>query len=206
MPTNISSFNYKDCEKIDGRMVNAYVDAHLNNENPVELDVETTWGDSAVDLTDAVKAAETITRMELGSNAIEYFAEDGHVDCIYGDDLSRIISMHLLKDVDINTPPVDGDVYIYDGDTNKFKTFNLQQYMTDVNNTITNLGGLINQLRNRITNLENTIQRPSGIPTDTGLVWGNINLYSDYTNGNLKTSGLYTHSINTDKNNDEYFA
>lgn len=206
MPTNISSFNYKDCEKIDGRMVNAYVDAHLNNENPVELDVETTWGDSAVDLTDAVKAAETITRMELGSNAIEYFAEDGHVDCIYGDDLSRIISMHLLKDVDINTPPVDGDVYIYDGDTNKFKTFNLQQYMTDVNNTITNLGGLINQLRNRITNLENTIQRPAGIPTDTGLVWGNINLYSDYTNGNLKTSGLYTHSINTDKNNDEYFS
>lgn len=206
MPTNISSFNYKDCEKIDGRMVNAYVDAHLNNENPVELDVETTWGDSAVNLTDAVKAAETITRMELGSNAIEYFAEDGHVDCIYGDDLSRIISMHLLKDVDINTPPVDGDVYIYDGDTNKFKTFNLQQYMTDVNNTITNLGGLINQLRNRITNLENTIQRPAGIPTDTGLVWGNINLYSDYTNGNLKTSGLYTHSINTDKNNDEYFS
>lgn len=206
MPTNISSFNYKDCEKIDGRMVNAYVDAHLNNENPVELDIETTWGDSAVDLTDAVKAAETITHMELGSNAIEYFAEDGHVDCIYGDDLSRIISMHLLKDVDINTPPVDGDVYIYDGDTNKFKTFNLQQYMTDVNNTITNLGGLINQLRNRITNLENTIQRPAGIPTDTGIVWGNINLYSDYTNGNLKSSGLYTHSISTDKNNDEYFS
>ena len=206
MTTKSTEFNYKDCEKIDGRMVNAYIDAHLNEENPMELDIESTWGDSAVDLTDVVKGAETVTHMELGANAIEYFAEDGHVDCIYGDDLSRIISMHLLKDVDITVPPENGDVYIYDGDQNKFKTFNLREFMDNITNRITNLEGAINQLNSRISTLENTLRRPDGIPTDTTVVWGNINIYDDYTNSNLKTSGLYTHSTSTDKNNDGYFS
>lgn len=192
-------FNYKDCEKIDGRMVNAYVDAHLNKENPVELDIETTWGDSAVDLTDAVKAAETVTHMELGENAIEYFSEDGHVDCIYGDDLSRIISMHLLKDVDVTVPPKDGDVYIYDEDKGKFVTFNLKKYMGDVNDTITNLTAQINAIRNILT-------RPAGVPDNTTLVWGNINLISDNTNTNQRNHGLFTHNTAIDLVDDEFFA
>lgn len=205
MPTKSTEFNYKDCEKIDGRMVNAYVEAHLDNENPVNLVVETTWGDSIVDLTDAVKAAETVTHMELGSNAIEYFAEDGHVDCIYGDDLSRIISMQLLKDVDITVPPVDGDVYIYDGNTNKFKTFNLAQALDTISGNITNIMGDINNLKNRVTTIEQTLIKPDNVPADVKIAWGNINDYADYTGANLKTSGIYTHDPTIDKTNDEFF-
>lgn len=206
MPTKSTDFNYKDCEKIDGRKVNAYVDAHLNAENPVELDIETTWGDSAVDLTDAVKAAETVTRMELGSNAIEYFSEDGHVDCIYGDDLSRIISMHLLKDVDITVPPVDGDVYIYDGNKQKFVTFNLTQALGAIGDEITNLNSLINNLRSRVVNIEEKLTPPDNAPADVKVAFGNINNYGDYTNANLRTSGIYTHDPTQTIPNDQYFS
>lgn len=199
MVTKSTEFNYKECEKIDGRMVNAYIDAHLDEENPVNLVIESTWGDSVVDLTEVVKATETITHMELGSNAIEYFAEDGHVDCIYGDDLSRIISMHLLKDVDITTPPTDGDIYMYDENKGKFVTFNLKEYMDNIEQILNNYAGQINRIKN-------IVARPAGIPEDTVLCWGNINNYGDHTNNNLKTSGLYTHAINFDKENDQYFA
>ena len=102
MTTSAYEYNYQDCEKIDGRQVNAYIEASLNVENPVELDISTTWGDSKVDLTDAVKAAETVTSLELvpadNPTAIQFNREDGGVDCISGDDLSRIISLTKLKD------------------------------------------------------------------------------------------------------------
>lgn len=201
-----TEFNYKDCEKIDGRQVNAYIDAHLNPENVVELDIESTWGDVAVDLTDAVKAAETITHMELGSDAIEYFAEDGHVDCIYGDDLSRIISMHLLKDVDITTPPANGDVYIFDENANKFVTFNLGQALDAINGNITNLLSAVNNLRSRVTNIEQKLTPPDNAPSDVKVAFGNINIYGDYTNANLRTSGVYTHDPTTTIPNDQYFS
>lgn len=201
-----TEFNYKDCEKIDGRQVNAYIDAHLNPENVVELDIESTWGDVAVDLTDAVKAAETVTHMELGSDAIEYFAEDGHVDCIYGDDLSRIISMHLLKDVDITTPPANGDVYIFDENANKFVTFNLGQALDTIGGDITNLTAAINNLKSRVTNIEQKLTPPDNAPSDVKVAFGNINIYGDYTNANLRTSGVYTHDPTTTIPNDQYFA
>lgn len=205
MPTKSTEFNYKDCEKIDGRMVNAYIDAHLNDENPLDFIIESTWGDSTVDLESAIKAGETITNMKLGTNAIEYFAEDGHVDCIYGDDLSRIISMQLLKDVDITTPPADGDVYIYDGNTNKFKTFNLTQALDALGGNITTILGDINSLKSRVTNLEQILTKPANIPSDAKVAWGNINNYADYTGSDLKTSGIYTHDPTVNKTNDEFF-
>lgn len=201
-----TEFNYKDCEKIDGRQVNAYIDAHLNPENVVELDIESTWGDVAVDLTDAVKAAETITHMELGSDAIEYFAEDGHVDCIYGDDLSRIISMHLLKDVDITTPPANGDVYIFDENANKFVTFNLGQALDAINGNITNLLSAVNNLRSRVTNIEQKLTPPDNAPSDVKVAFGNRNVISDYTNSNLSAHGIFTHDPTNVLPDDTYFA
>lgn len=206
MTTMANAFNYKDCEKIDGRMVNAYIDSYLDNENPVLLHIDSTWGENVVDLTDAVKAAETITHMELASNAIEYFGEDGHVDCIYGDDLSRIISMKYLKDVEQGDTLVDGDIYMYDGNKNLFVKFNLQGYMNDIGDTITNLNGIINNLRSRVTTLETKLTPPDNAPSDVKVAFGNINVYGDYTNANLKTSGVYTHDPTITIANDQYFA
>lgn len=228
--TNIDSFNRKDCEKIDANCVNAFVDFHLDPNNPTGLCLDTSWGGACLDLTDIVKAAETCTSLYLSPqpdpNCLVYEGEC-ETFCITGDELSRIISMHLLKDVDQTTPPTNGDIYIYrDG---LFYTFNLQDFIDDVNNAlsqiraqITNLTNRVNNHETRITKIENDIapilarwELPAGVPDDAKIMLGNINLYSD-CNASInsggaivsldKSHGIYGHSLNVDKNYDEIFG
>ena len=42
--TNIDEFYRKECQKIDANCIDAYVDYHLDDENPTNLCVETSWG------------------------------------------------------------------------------------------------------------------------------------------------------------------
>ena len=211
--TNIDEFYHKDCEKIDANCVNAYVDYHLDEENPAGLCVNTSWGGDCLDLTSIVKAAETVTSLELtpteNPTCLTFNREDGQADCIHGDDLSRIISMTKLKDVDQTTPPVNGDVYIYNN--GKFYTFNLQQYMDDTANTINNMQAAIRQLQV----LLNYWQVPEGLPANAKIMLGNINLYSDTnaainSNGTVqslnKNNGIYGHDLDIDRAQDEIFG
>ena len=211
--SNIDEFYHKDCEKIDANCVNAYVDYHLDEENPAGLCVNTSWGGDCLDLTSIVKAAETVTSLELtpteNPTCLTFNREDGQADCIHGDDLSRIISMTKLKDVDQTTAPVNGDVYIYKN--GKFYTFNLQQYMDDTANTINNMQAAIRQLQV----LLNYWQVPEGLPANAKIVLGNINLYSD-TNAVInsdgtvqslnKNNGIYGHDLDIDRTQDEIFG
>lgn len=211
--TNIDEFYHKDCEKIDANCINAYVDYHLDEENPAGLCVNTSWGGDCLDLTSIVKAAETVTSLELtpteNPTCLTFNREDGQADCIHGDDLSRIISMTKLKDVDQTTPPVNGDVYIYKN--GKFYTFNLQQYMDDTANTINNMQAAIRQLQV----LLNYWQVPEGLPANAKIMLGNINLYSD-TNAVInsdgtvqslnKSNGIYGHDLDIDRAQDEIFG
>lgn len=263
MTCNIDFFQ-KDCEKIDAKCVNAFTEISLNPDEPTMLTESSSWNDTTVDLTPAVKAAETLTTLKLApENApayLEYVGEDGVPQCIHGDDLSRIISMTKLKDVDQEVAPVAGDVYLYDG--TKFITFNLNQAlnnlstllnqltqrvdnldaitdnhtflinnlkdrMTNAETNITNLGNRMSTAEDNITSLTNrmgtaegnitnlqttvgglqtTLTPPANAPSGIKVAWGNINLYSDNTNTGLKTSGLYTHDLNTNITNDERFA
>ena len=211
--TNIDEFYHKDCEKIDANCVNAYFDYHLDEENPAGLCANTSWGGGCLDLTSIVKAAETVTSLELtpteNPTCLTFNREDGQADCIHGDDLSRIISMTKLKDVDQTTPPVNGDVYIYKN--GKFYTFNLQQYMDDTANTINNMQAAIRQLQV----LLNYWQVPEGLPANAKIMLGNINLYSD-TNAVInsdgtvqslnKNNGIYGHDLDIDRTQDEIFG
>lgn len=211
--TNIDEFYHKDCEKIDANCINAYVDYHLDEENPAGLCVNTSWGGDCLDLTSIVKAAETVTSLELtpaeNPTCLTFNREDGQADCIHGDDLSRIISMTKLKDVDQTTAPVNGDVYIYKN--GKFYTFNLQQYMDDTANTINNMQAAIRQLQV----LLNYWQVPEGLPANAKIMLGNINLYSDTnavinSNGTVqslnKNNGIYGHDLDVDRAQDEIFG
>ena len=211
--SNIDEFYHKDCEKIDANCVNAYFDYHLDEENPAGLCANTSWGGGCLDLTSIVKAAETVTSLELtpteNPTCLTFNREDGQADCIHGDDLSRIISMTKLKDVDQTTPPVNGDVYIYKN--GKFYTFNLQQYMDDTANTINNMQAAIRQLQV----LLNYWQVPEGLPANAKIMLGNINLYSD-TNAVInsdgtvqslnKNNGIYGHDLDIDRAQDEIFG
>lgn len=211
--SNIDEFYHKDCEKIDANCINAYVDYHLDEENPAGLCVNTSWGGDCLDLTSIVKAAETVTSLELtpteNPTCLTFNREDGQADCIHGDDLSRIISMTKLKDVDQTTAPVNGDVYIYKN--GKFYTFNLQQYMDDTANTINNMQAAIRQLQV----LLNYWQVPEGLPANAKIMLGNINLYSDTnavinSNGTVqslnKNNGIYGHDLDIDRAQDEIFG
>lgn len=211
--TNIDEFYHKDCEKIDANCINAYVDYHLDEDNPAGLCVNTSWGGDCLDLTSIVKAAETVTSLELtpteDPTCLTFNREDGQADCIHGDDLSRIISMTKLKDVDQTTPPVNGDVYMYNN--GKFYTFNLQQYMDNTANTINNMQAAIRQLQV----LLNYWQVPEGLPENAKIMLGNINLYSD-TNAVIgsdgaaqslnKNNGIYGHDLDIDRAQDEIFG
>lgn len=215
--TNIDEFYRKECQKIDANCIDAYVDYHLDEENPAGLCVETSWGGDCLDLTPIVKAAETVTTLHLSPeedpNCLVYEREDGQSDCITGDDLSRIISMTKLKDVDQGTAPVNGDVYIYRN--GKFYTFNLQQYIDDTAQTISNINAAITQIRNQIAPIINRWQLPNQVPDDAKIMLGNINLYSDTgavinSSGTAtsldKSHGIYGHDLNTDKAQDEIFG
>lgn len=238
MATNIDEFNINDCAKTDPNCINAYVDFHLDPDNPTGLCLETSWGGDCLDLEGIVKAGETVTTLhlspEIDPNCLEYEREDGQSDCISGDDLSRIISMTRLKDVDQTQPISNGDVYMYN--EGKFEPFDLQTFVNNTNVALTNIGAAITNLTNRVSSLEsrmtsvenrvtaienqiapiiNRWQLPAGVPDSAKILLGNINLYSD-TNAVIssggsattldKTHGIYGHSLNTDIAQDEIFG
>lgn len=211
--SNIDDFYHKECEKIDPNCIDAYTDFHLDEDNPAGLCIETSWGGDCLDLTSIVKAAETVTSLELtpsnGPTCLSFNREDGQADCIHGDDLSRIISMTKLKDVDQSTAPANGDVYMYNN--GKWYTFNLQQYMDNTAQTISNMQAAIRQLQV----LLQYWQVPEGAPADAKIMLGNINLYSD-TGAVINSSGvattldkshgIYGHDLDVDKAQDEIFG
>lgn len=215
--TNVDEFNYSECCKTDANCISAYTDFHLDPENPAGLCLETSWGGDCLDLTSIVKAAETVTTLHLSPtedpNCLEFEREDGQSDCIHGDDLSRIISMTKLKDVDQETAPTNGDVYMYNN--GKWYTFNLQDFVTNTNTTLGNLQAAITQIQNQIAPILNRWQLPNQVPDDAKIMLGNINLYSDTgavinSSGAAtsldKSHGIYGHDLNTDKAQDEIFG
>lgn len=208
--TNIDYFNHTDCDKIDADCINAYATHYLDPLNDCVLILDTSWGVTPVDLTPAVKCGETCTSLSLWPEdcgeptSLQYIGECATY-CISGDDLSRIISLTKLKDVDQEDEPSDGDVLIYDNGT--WKYFDLQSFITDTGGAITNLQQTINSLTSRVRNLELLLTRPEGVPSDSVVVWGkDINLYGDQTNTDDHSHGFFTHSINTNVTNDLYFS
>lgn len=209
--TSITDFNrIDDCDKISADCINAEV--RFEKSDDTTVCVYSSWGDDCIDFTDIVKAAETLTTLYLSPednpNCLVYEPERGDNICIHGDDLSRIISMTKLKDVDQTTAPSDGDVYMYNGITHMFEPFDLQTFITNYNTTITNLGNQIQQILNKLT-------PPADAPDNVQLVWGNINLYSDpnvviNSSGTATTldkdHGLYTHLLANSIYGDEIFG
>ena len=210
--SSITDFNrIDDCNLIDPQCINAENRLEVNPDLTAGICLYSSWGDYCIDLEPLIKAAETLTTLYLSPeedpNCLVYEPERGDNICIHGDALSRIISMQYLKDVDQETPPVAGDIYMFDGD--KFYTFNLQEYMDNLNATINNMNAAINNLIQKLT-------PPADAPDNVGVVFGNINLYSDPNvvieegSGTVttldKNHGLYTHLLASNVFGDEIFG
>lgn len=221
--STIADFNrIEDCDKIDPLCIDAYVDFDLNPDSDTGVCLHTPWGENCLDLTEIVKNAESCTTLYLSPddnpNCLVYEPEEkcGDNICIHGDDLSRIISMRYLKDVDQNTRPSDGIVYMYNSQTNLFEPFDLKTALGNIATQIQNINSAINNHGNRISNLELKLTPPADAPENVKVVFGNINEYSDPNvvinegSGTVttldKTHGLYTHTLASNAYGDEIFG
>lgn len=222
---------------IDPANVNAYFKFSLDlNQAPTTLYLDSSWGCTGLDLEPLIKNGETITHLFLSPPdapvSLQYnredFGKDGApnagVDCIHGNELSRIISMQLLKDVNQNIPISDGNVYIFNANTNLFEPYPLKQTINNINTQLanhasrissleSNLAALIDHVdqletffRRWLNSIEERIAPPAGCPSNARIAHGNINLYSDYTNSGSRNWGLFTHDLSTTIPNDEQFA
>ena len=221
--STISDFNrIEDCNKIDPLCIDAYTDFELDPDNDAGLCLHTPWGGECLDLTSIVKAAESCTTLYLSPdenpNCLVYEPEEkcGDNICIHGDDLSRIISMQYLKDVDQTTPPSDGIVYMYNSQTNLFEPYDLKTTVNNINSAISNINAAITNLGNRLSIIEAMLTPPAGAPDNVRVVFGNINDYSDPNvvisegSGTVttldKTHGLYSHALASNAYGDEIFG
>lgn len=209
--TDIRDFpGFQECDKMDPCLVDAYVEIKADDQNPTGVILESSWGESKLDLKNIIKSGETITHLELAPEnsptVVRYFREDGDIDCITGDELSRIVSMSLLKDVDQNQALEDGDAYVYNATTGLFEPFDIKTAIGDLNTYLNRLNAQLTALTNRVTNLEAKLTPPADAPEDVAVVFGNINHISDvnYTGENTlnKGHGLYTHTLAEDKIDD----
>lgn len=215
--STIADFNrIDDCDKIDPLCIDAYADFDYDPDNENGICLHTPWGGNCLDLTDIVKNAETCTTLYLspeeGPNCLVYEPECGDSICIHGDDLSRIISMQYLKDVTQETAPSDGIVYMYNSQTNLFEPYDLKTFVTNVNTAINNINNTLTNYGNRITNIELKLTPPPNTPSDARVLFGNINILSDYdavvNSSGVATTlnrshGVYGHDANVDLAYDE---
>ena len=214
--STVADFNrIDDCDKIDPNCIDAY--ANLTLDGGI-LCLQTSWGGDCIDLEPVVHEFETCTTLYLSPeedpNCLAYEGECENY-CIHGDDLSHIISMQYLKDVDQTQTISGGDVYMYNSTTELFEPFDLTTALSNINTLIQNINNAITNLQNRVTIIENLLTPPANAPNTAKLAWGTINLYSDHNavvnaSGEAttldKTHGLYTHDLNINAAEDELFG
>lgn len=217
--STVADFNrIEDCDKIDPLCIDSYTDFDFDPDNETGICLHTPWGGNCLDLTEIVKNAESCTTLYLSPddnpNCLVYEPEEkcGDDICIHGDDLSRIISMTKLKDVDQTVSPGEGDVYIYNSQTNLFEPYDIKTFVTNVNTAIQNINAAISNLQGRVETIEQKLTPPANTPSDARVLFGNINILSDYgavvdSSGTAttldRTHGVYGHDANVDLAYDE---
>lgn len=158
--TSIDEFpNTNPCCKQDPGTIDAYFNLQLTPTESTCLTLDNSWGPTSVDLEPAIKAGETITHLLLNDSALQYNREDygrtgaenGGIDCIKGDNLSKIISMKYLKDVGGNVP-IEGDVYMFNSAANQFQPYNLQTFIDQTNASIATLNSQVGELQAGLNN------------------------------------------------------
>lgn len=219
--STVADFNRIDnCDKIDPLCIDGFSDLTLDDDGL--LCSITSWGKSCIDLAEAVKDFESCTTMYLSPdenpNCLVYEPEEkcGDNICIHGDDLSRIISMRYLKDVDQTVRPSDGIVYMYNEETGLFEPYDLKTTINNINTAIQNINQTLTNHENRLRVIEEKLTPPSGAPDNVRVVFGNINDYSDPNvqisegSGTVtrldKNHGLYSHSLSSNAYGDEIFG
>lgn len=220
--STIADFNrIEDCDKIPSECVDGYLEFTYDEENePTTLCVQSSWGGACIDLEPLVKAAETCTTMYLSPeenpNCLVYEPECGDNICITGDDLSQIISMQKLKDVDQTSSILGGEVYIYNSSSQKFEPYDITTAIGNLNTAVQNINAAISNLQTRLSIVEQKLTPPADAPSGSSVVFGTVNAYYDpnavvdSSTGTVttldKTHGLYTHTLASSAYGDSIFG
>lgn len=222
--STVADFNrIEDCDKIDSRCIEAFHEFTYDADNaPTTLCDKSSWGGGCIDLEPLVKAAESCTSLYLSPeenpNCLVYEKEEkcGDNDCINGDDLSRIISLQRLKDVDQSTPILDGEVYRYNSTTQKFEPYDVTTVIDNLSTTVQSLSASLSNILNRLNNIDQKLTPPVDAPSDAKVVFGTVNAYYDPNvvvnegTGTVttldKNHGLYTHELADDVYGDSIFG
>lgn len=214
--STVADFNrIDDCDKIDPLCIDAFSEVTLDDEGV--LCVETSWDKQCVELAPVVKAFESCTSLYLSPednpNCLVYEKEErcGDNDCIHGDDLSRIISLRFLKDTE-QAELTDGDCYIYNSETDLFELYPLKTTIQNIQTQIQNIQQTLANHESRLQLIEQKLTPPPNTPSDARVLFGNINILSDYnavvnSSGVVttldRTHGVYGHDANQDLDYDE---
>lgn len=182
--STVADFNrIDDCDKTDARCIDAFSEVRLDEDGT--LCVETSWGKQCVDMHQMVRDHESCTSLYLSPdenpNCLVYEKEErcGDNDCIHGDDLSRIISLRLLKDTE-QAELTDGDCYIYNSETDMFELYPLKTTIQNIQTAIQNINAAISNLQSRMAVVEAKLTPPADAPSDVKVAFTNINILSDY--------------------------
>lgn len=163
--SNINELNQCPCDKLDPKCVGAYFSYGLTPENPAIVMFGNSWGEQTLDLTPAIAAGETLTSLELTDTALQYNSEaygrknavNGGIDCINGDNLSRIISLSKLKDVSQATALANGDTYVWNAVQGVFEPYNIARESGNLAAQVAALQLAVNTLQTQVQSYSTAI-------------------------------------------------
>lgn len=162
MTTPINYFRaYKECEKIDPLKVDAYLELRKDLEEEGNIILDTSWGESKLDISGIAKDAETKTTIKLyptdTPTGIRYIGEDLLPQDISSESLGRTINLKGLKDIDQSIAIDTGETYIYNNATEKFTPYNVMSDLSNMADTIANLNTIVSTMQSAISGLQTTL-------------------------------------------------
>lgn len=138
-----------------------YCDDYLNRrvklgyvaDAPTFLRLVDSIGDSKLDLTPIVKAAETTTRLELDAvnRRINLYNEDDQICSICIADIADLIKLTGLEDVNVPNP-ADGSTIIYDVNAGEYVSYDLAGNISRIDADLDSLHAKDEDLQSQIDN------------------------------------------------------
>lgn len=119
-------------------------------DKPTYLKLVDSIGESALDMTPIVQAAETTTRLELDAvnDRIVFYNEDGEICAICVADLAALIALDDLKNVDAT--PTDGNTIVYNVSTGNYENYDLVGNVSRLDKLIQSLQAKDEDLQDQI--------------------------------------------------------
>lgn len=189
--TDPYSLNYIPCSKISAEQVLAYLCFRLDPDNPLNLVLDTSWGELSLDLIPALSSMSGLLgtmRIGMHQNAwgIELDRGRNGYSFVTIEALNRILPMNKFGDV-VATPEIaDGEVYKYN--STDFEPYALKSALDTLEQQLQDMQGRYEAI-SKLPSLDAILARISALKKRLGILdeedWGEIEYIDD--NGETNT-------------------